>query len=135
MSDVVAKAFGRPTKYGPKLQAQADEYILRWSETDAVPSRVGLCCWLGISKPTSFEWEKIYPDFSTTLQAVEALQEHTAMNKGITGEFNSTIVKLVLANHGYSDKVQQDVVSSDGSIGPTRIEIVAGPIPKGDKGQ
>jgi hypothetical protein len=122
----ITRPVGRPTKYSPELQAQADDYVLNWSKTDSVPSRVGLCCWLGISKHTSFEWEKIYPEFSATLDAVEALQEHTAMNKGITGEFNSTIVKLVLANHGYSDKVQQDVISSDGSaVFPSRIEIVA----------
>ena len=114
----MSRAVGRPTKYNAEMQAQADAYVLRWAEVDAVPSRVGLCCWLGISKQTSFTWEKDYPQFLATLQAVDALQEHTAMNKGITGEFNSTIVKLVLANHGYSDKVQQDNVSSDGSMTP-----------------
>lgn len=116
----MSRAVGRPTKYNAEMQAQADAYVLRWSEVDAVPSRVGLCCWLGISKQTSFTWEKDYPQFLATLQAVDALQEHTAMNKGITGEFNSTIVKLVLANHGYSDKVQQDNVSSDGSMSPPK---------------
>lgn len=116
----MSRAVGRPTKYNAEMQAQADAYVLRWAEVDAVPSRVGLCCWLGISKQTSFTWEKDYPQFLATLQAVEALQEHTAMNKGITGEFNSTIVKLVLANHGYSDKVQQDSVSSDGSMSPPK---------------
>ena len=116
---------GRPTKYNDEMQRKADAYLLNWSERDAVPSRVGLCCYLGIDKTTSYEWEKIHPAFSNTLRAVDTLQEYVAMNKGITGEFNSTIVKLVLANHGYSDKVQQDVTSSDGSMTPTRIEIVA----------
>lgn len=99
---------GRPTKYNDELQEQADDYLFNWSDRDAVPSRVGLCCYLGISKQTSFEWEKLYPQFLATLAAVETLQEHTAVNKGITGEFNSTIVKLVLANHGYSDKQAVD---------------------------
>lgn len=120
MANKPVNKVGRPTKYNAEMQAQADAYVLRWAEVDAVPSRVGLCCWLGISKQTSFTWEKDYPQFLATLQAVEALQEHTAMNKGITGEFNSTIVKLVLANHGYSDKVQQDNVSSDGSMSPPK---------------
>lgn len=117
---------GRPTKYSAELQEQADRYIHDWSLTDAVPSRVGLCCYLGISKPTSRDWAGQYPDFSSTLDAVDALQEYVAMNKGITGDFNSTIVKLVLANHGYSDKIQSDHTSTDGSMSPTRIEIVAG---------
>ena len=100
------------------MQAQADEYVMRWHERDAVPSRVGLCCYLGISKHTSYEWEKLYPEFSATLSNVETLQEHTAVNKGITGEFNSTITKLVLANHGYSDKQAVDHTSTDGSMTP-----------------
>lgn len=112
---------GRPTKYNDEMQRQADAYLLNWRERDAVPSRVGLCCYLGISKHTSFEWEKIHSEFSATLGAVDTLQEYVAMNKGITGEFNSTIVKLVLANHGYSDKVQQDVTSSDGSMTPMQV--------------
>jgi|SRR5690606_16367134 len=118
MANKPVNKVGRPTKYNAEMQAQADAYVLRWAEVDAVPSRVGLCCWLGISKPTSFEWEREYPEFSATLKNIDTLQERTAVNKGILGEFNSTIVKLVLANHGYSDKVQQDNVSSDGSMTP-----------------
>lgn len=119
------KQLGRPSKYNANLQAQADEYVKTWSATDAVPSRVGLCCYIGIAKHTSYEWEKIHPEFSATLKAVDALQEYVAMNKGITGEFNSVITKLVLANHGYSDKQAIDHQSTDGSMTPpSRIEIV-----------
>lgn len=118
----MANPVGRPTKYNADMQEQADDYVLSWSERDAVPSRVGLCCHLGISKQTSFEWERIYPEFLATLQAIETLQEHTAVNKGITGEFNSTIVKLVLANHGYSERQAVDHSSKDGSMTPTVIE-------------
>lgn len=111
---------GRPTKYDADLQEKADRYLQEWATTDAVPSRVGLCVWLGISKPTTFEWERQYPQFSDTLAAIDAMQEHVAINKGITGVFNSTIVKLILANHGYSDKVQQDNISTDRSMSPTQ---------------
>ena len=113
------RSVGRPTKYNEALQAEADRYVYEWSEIgDAVPSRIGLCCFLGIAKHTSYEWEKIHPDFSATLSAVDALQEHVAMNNGITGKFNSTITKLVLANHGYSDRNAIDHTSSDGSMSP-----------------
>jgi len=117
---------GRPTKYNQEVQDQADRYIYEWSDIgDTVPSRVGLCCFIGIHKDTSYEWEKRYPEFSDTCKAVDALQEHTALNKGISGVFNAQIVKLVLANHGYSDKIEQSHTSPDGSMGPSRIEIVA----------
>ena len=120
MSEKTKQPVGRPTKYNDELQALADAYIYNYAEQgDVIPSRVGLCCFLGISKPTSFEWEKIYPEFSTTLAAIDALQENVALNRGLDGTFNSTIVKLVMANHGYSDKIEQAHTSPDGSMTPT----------------
>lgn len=109
---------GRPTKYNDALQAEADRYLMDWADFDVVPSRVGLCCFLGISKQTSFTFEKEYPNFLATLQAVEAMQERTALNGGLSGGFNSTITKLVLANHGYHDKSAVDNTSSDNSMSP-----------------
>ena len=116
---------GRPSKYNAELQAQADAYVHNWMEFDTIPSRVGLCCYLGIAKSTSHEWEGQYPHFSDTCKAIEALQEREALNKGISGDFNSQITKLVLANHGYSDRQAIDHTSTDGSMSPTRIEIVS----------
>jgi len=110
---------GRPTKYNDDLQAQADRYVYEWKDIgDVVPSRVGLCCYLGVGKQTTYVWEEKYPRFRDTLAAVDALQEHVALNRGINNEFNSTIVKLVLANHGYSDKQAVDHSSKDGSMSP-----------------
>lgn len=127
---------GRPTKYNEELQAHADRYIFDYHEQeDVIPSAAGLCVWLGISRPTLHEWERIHPEFSATLAAIRELQEKVALNKGLTGAFNSTIVKLVLANHGYSDKQEIDHRSGDGSMAtPTRIEIVAPSMDK-DSGQ
>lgn len=127
----MANPVGRPTKYNNELQAEADAYLYSWMERDAIPSRVGLCCHLGIDKTTSYEWEKIYPEFSNTLRAVDTLQEHTAVNKGITGDFNSTITKLILANHGYSEKQAVDLSSTDGSMSPrTFSEMYGKPKPE-----
>lgn len=114
------KRIGRPTKYTEELQSQADTYLSRLHELGhAIPSRAGLCCMLGISRETSYQWEKIHPAFSDTLRLVDVMQEHMTLNGGITGEFNPTIAKLVLSNnHGYSEKVQTDHTSSDGSMTP-----------------
>ncbi len=114
---------GRPSKYNESLQTKADEYLYMLEELGhAIPSRAGLCCFLGIVKSTSQEWEKEHPRFSATLKAVEVMQEHLALNGGITGGMNSTIVKLVLANHGYSEKQAIDHSSKDGSMTPTTVE-------------
>ena len=126
MSNEPKRGVGRPTKYNPELQVEADTYVYRLEELGhVVPSRVGLCCFLGIDKTTSYEWEKIYPEFSHTLRAVETLQEHMTLNGGLSGGLNSTIVKLVLANHGYSDKQAIDHTSGGETIKPTTIQVMA----------
>lgn len=110
---------GRPTKYGPDIQAQADAYLTEWGELgDAIPSHAGLCCYIGVARSTLYRWRDDFPLFSDTLQAIEVIQERIALNGGLTNTFNATITKLVLANHGYTDKVQQDLTSSDGSMKP-----------------
>jgi len=121
---------GRPTKYSDDLQRQADEYIFKYTEVgDVIPSRVGLCCYIGISKQTSFQYEKDYPEFLATLAAVDALQENTALNRGLDGTFNATIVKLVMYNHGYSDKQAVDLSSTDGTMAPTFAGMYGKPDP------
>jgi hypothetical protein len=113
----MANPVGRPSKYNDEMQDTAERYIYEYSQQgDVIPSAAGLCVWLGIARPTLHEWERAYPKFSNTLDVIKVLQEQIALNKGITGDFNSTIVKLVLANHGYSDKQQTDITSSDGSL-------------------
>jgi len=117
---------GRPTKYGADMQDKADRYLDEYQEFgDAIPSAVGLAIFIGVNKSTLYEWAKIHPALSDTLMAVNTAQERSAMNNGITGVFNSMITKLVLANHGYSDKQAIDLSSADGSMTPSRIEIVA----------
>ena len=37
------------------------------------------------------------------------------LNKGLAGEFNATIAKLLLANHGYSDRQQHEVSGPEGA--------------------
>ena len=113
------KKIGRPSKYNNELQDNADQYIYKFNEQgDVVPSQAGLCCWLGISRSTLFEWGKEYPQFSSTLDAISVLQENLALNRSLDGQFNSTIAKLLLANHGYSDKQELAHTSPDGSMSP-----------------
>ena len=118
IEEVTAKV-GRPTDYTPEMQAKASGYIYQLEELGhVVPSRAGLCCYLGIGRQTSYEWQKIHDEFKYTLQDVEIMQEHLALNGGLNNALNSTIVKLVLANHGYSDKQDINHGSKDGSMSP-----------------
>lgn len=120
MNEIKKGPGGRPTKYTSELQEKANTYIYKLEELNhVVPSRAGLCCFIGISRSTSYEWESAYTEFSNTLESIEVLQEHLALNGGLSNDLNSTIVKLVLANHGYSDKANVDHSSKDGTMSPT----------------
>ncbi len=46
------------------------------------------------------------------LGLILARQKRTLINKGLTGVFNATIVKLMLSKHGYSEKVDQTVTGA-----------------------
>lgn len=114
-----SRSIGRPSKYNADLQALADSYIFNYPDQgDVIPSHAGLACWIGIAKSTLYEWAKIYPDFSDTLDAILVKQETVTLNKGLSGVFNPTISKLVLANHGYSEKIETAHTSPDGSMTP-----------------
>ena len=121
----MANPVGRPSLLTPELKARAAEYLERFNEQgDVIPSTAGLACWLGISKASVYNYGDQDAEFLATLDAIQAKQEALTLNNGMNGVFNSTIAKLVLANHGYSDKVQQDNVSSDGSMTPLPTTIV-----------
>lgn len=115
---------GRPTLYSQEILDKANKYIKTYN--GPIISAAGLALHLDVGKRTLYEWAEKYPEFSHTLSKLNAKQEITAIEGGFTGEGNSTICKLLLANHGYSEKTQQDNISSDGSMTPpTKIELVA----------
>jgi hypothetical protein len=116
---------GRPTKYNEEMQDKADEYLTEYKIDSVVPSAIGLSLYLDISDSTLYDWKAKHKDFARTLEKIKKKQATELINKGLTSEFNPTIVKLMLHNHGYSDKVEQDLKSSDGSMKPTIIELVA----------
>jgi len=99
---------GRPTKYTDELIEKAKSYITDYVKyEDVIPSIASLSLVLGVTRTTLYEWEKEHKDFSYILADIKAEQEKVLISKGLSGEFNSNITKLVLGKHGYHDK--QDV--------------------------
>lgn len=112
---------GRPTAYTPKLVKAAWNYVNDgWiTAGDKVPTVAGLACEIGVHRDTCHEWAKDETkQFSDILQAIAQKQERELVNNGLTGDFVAPITKMMLTKHGYSDKVEQDIVSSDGSMTP-----------------
>ncbi|MGD9381206.1 MAG: DNA-packaging protein [Candidatus Thorarchaeota archaeon] len=101
---------GRPTKYNKDILAKSREYLTNYSDLgDPVPTIAGLACELNVSRGTLYDWaaEEEKEEFSDILEAIMAKQERVLAGKGLTGDFNPNITKMMLTKHGYSDK--QDV--------------------------
>jgi|TARA_R110000803_G_scaffold184097_1_gene246417 hypothetical protein len=112
----------RPTKYTPEILAKAKEY-LNCYET-AVPSRQSLALYLDVALSTIDLWDKEHAEFSGTLRRIKYTQFEKTLDGGLRGELSASISKLIMHNHGYTDKV--DTTSSDGSMTPpTIIKLVA----------
>ncbi|AYP68854.1 hypothetical protein BphiR2919_00062 [Acinetobacter phage Bphi-R2919] len=119
---------GRPSGLTPELIEKAKEYLISgYKEIEnIVPSIAGLGCYLGISRSTIYEYKALSTEFADTLDAIMMKQEMLLINGGLSQQFSGTITKLMLANHGYSDKVETDITTNGENINnPTVIELVA----------
>jgi hypothetical protein len=112
---------GRPTLVTPELTAAAWHYVNGgWQEAnDPVPSIAGLACEIGVHRETLRLWGKDQDNpFFGILCKVAETQERELVRGGLSGGFNSSITKMILTKHGYSDRVETDHTSSDGSMTP-----------------
>ena len=116
---------GRPTSYSSEMQEKAESYITGGylDEGEVVPSRAGMSVYLNVSRETLTNWGRANKEFLGTLEQLSAIQERISLNKGLTGDFNSAIVKLLLANHGYSDRQNIDHTSNGESINEVNVRI------------
>ena len=113
----------RPTVYSDETLKLTEDYAKNFAEYgDKIPSIAGLACFIGVTRQTIHEWknDEDKPEFSYTLDAMLGNQERVALNNGIDGTFNAAITKLVLYNHGYSEKSE---VKSEGKT-DTKIVYV-----------
>jgi hypothetical protein len=120
-----SKPMGRPTKYCAALQQKAEDYCQNYEKHgDVVPTLEGLCDHLDIVKDTLYRWKEDIEDFSYVVEKILRRQCRGLINKGLKGEFNSPITKLLLSKHGYREATQIDSVSTDGSMTPKSIERI-----------
>lgn len=106
---------GRPSLYCPELVEKARDYLKNYAKLGRqIPSHQSLARHLNISRETLYAWKKEEgkEEFSDILEQILSEQFQVLIDKGLSGDFNATIVKLVLGKHGYHDK--QDLNSSGG---------------------
>lgn len=102
------------TKYRPLIkdgiESGEEAYIVKRVK---LPSIEGLAYFLGVHRDTLYEWEKEYPIFSDILNRLRSKQADELINKGLSGDYNPTIVKVLLTKHGYREGIDQTTNDKD----------------------
>ena len=107
---------GRPTLYNQEMLDKAKHYQENHiQEGDNVPSVEGLAYFLQVGKQTLYNWADEHEEFIDTLEGIKLKQAKMLINGGLEGDYNPTIAKLMLHNHGYSDK-QETAISGGVTI-------------------
>jgi len=118
-------AGGRPTKYNATIQKKAEDYIKNLPEDEVVHSIEGLADHIDVARSTVYKWRDEIEEFSDTLETILRKQAKTLINRGLAGEFNAPMTKMMMnVNHGYRERTELDNLSSDGSMSPQKIERV-----------
>ena len=127
----------RPTKYKEEYNEQVNEYLELCQDEEVsllesvntktgrerfasklkvnLPTIEGFARYLGVNKTSLYEWAKVYEEFSNSLERIKTEQATRLQNMGLSGEYNSTIAKLILSsNHGMRER--SDITSDDEPI-------------------
>lgn len=124
---------GRPTSFNDSLTKQAEEYLLDFdleqneregfTQHEVIPSIVGLCRYIKRGKTTIYNWlsdkDENKNGFRDICNAILEMQEVKLLSGGLVGGYNPQVTKMILAKHGYSDKVDLDHSSKDKTMSPT----------------
>ena len=115
---------GRPTDYTEELLSKAQAYLDESIDNkEFYPSIAELSFELDIARKTIYEWigQENKKQFSDIVEKILTLQEIRLSENGLQGKYNSSITKLMLTKHGYTDK--QDVTSDGKAIPVSGVEI------------
>lgn len=137
-------AGGRPSEYKEEYIEKADEYLelhvdseekqltglsakgtelYKQKLTVKLPTVEGFAMFIGVNKTSLYEWEKKHPAFSNALSKIREEQRHRLLNKGLSGDYNPVIAKLILSsNHGMSDKQEIDHTTKGESFNGNKEE-------------
>ena len=69
-----------------------------------LPKSEGLALFLGVSRSRLYEWANENEEFRDILETVNQEQVIRLIDGGLSGRYNPTIAKLVLAKHGYKEE-------------------------------
>ncbi len=129
---------GRPEEFKEEYIEKAEKYLKACKDREAkfhktsgvrsdtyerlikvkLPTIEGFAEYIGVSRKSLYNWEKTYPLFASALERIRTAQLTRLINKGLSGDYNPIIAKLILSsNHGMKDRV--DETSDDKPINNT----------------
>ena len=118
---------GRPTKYNHEILDKARHYLDNYQELgDPIPSLAGLAQELEINKETAWAWgkDKNKSKFSKVLKELKQAQERALLAGGLNSSLNTTITKMCLTKHGYTDNPQANQANSGIQVTVNRGSVV-----------
>ena len=120
----------RPTIYNEEMLLAARYYVDNHIKIGhPVPMVAGLAVHLGVSRETVRAWagEEDKAEFSGIVEELRAKAEIELFSKGVTGDFNATVVKLGLGKHGYSEKQVTELTGAGGgALEVTYVGVTSG---------
>jgi len=119
-------AAGRPTTYKPEYCDLVIQMLSEGASFTEFRAAIG-----GVSRQTLSNWRDQNPEFFDAYNKAEALgqaywEKRLRTEIMFDNKANAALVKLYFANRfNWHDKQQTDHTSSDGTMKPTVIELVA----------
>jgi len=118
---------GRPPEFNQEVLEKANAYInscldsfyqqvktegkdsTTWDNKIDVkmPTIEGLAFYLTVSRQTVYNWEAQYAEFGEITERIKQIQADRLIQKGLSGDYNPTIAKVILGKHGYIEKVEE----------------------------
>jgi len=137
---------GRPYEYDKKFIKKVDKYLkenkdeyeefIKQSNSDKgyemydrkikvkLPTLEGFAGYIGFTVQTLTNWSEENVEFLGALEKIMTEQKKRLINMGLSGEYNSTIAKLILSsNHGMREKTETDITSKGEKIGYDESQI------------
>lgn len=104
---------GREPAYTDEAAKQKliEYYEIKVEQEAKVPTAEGLANYMGITSDTIQNYlnkTDEYKQFIVSYRIIMNVQADTIIQGGLKNEYNANIAKLMLFNHGYTDKTQVD---------------------------
>ncbi len=127
-------AAGHPTDFSKDMMKKAKAYLASCKDKRVfkrvgrryvsgldvrIPTRGGMAVALGVARDTLYEWAKVHKEFSDIMEELGSIQEGRLIENGLSGDYNSTIAKVLLTKHGYREGIEatgadgKDLIPSD----------------------